>query len=178
MTAVTPIAMTEALRAAGPAADRADKMALYGWLVGSWAVEVFDGPPEGPRSRLTGEWHFGWVLEGRAIQDVYIVPGRAARGPDTPLKGNRCGTTLRVYDPRIDAWRITWINPVNGAHDQMIGRKAGDAIVQEGASADGTKIRWSFVDITANSFRWTGEVSPDGGATWRLAVEFLARRVG
>ena len=26
----------DALTASGPAADRADKMALYGWLIGSW----------------------------------------------------------------------------------------------------------------------------------------------
>ena len=29
-----------------------------------------------PQRRRNGEWHFGWVLEGRAIQDVWIVPPR------------------------------------------------------------------------------------------------------
>jgi len=37
---------------------------------------------------------------------------------------------------------------------------------------------WSFRDITPRSFRWRGEVSVDGGAAWRLDVEFLARRAG
>jgi len=26
-----------------------------------------------------GEWHFGWVLEGRAIQDVILAPPREER---------------------------------------------------------------------------------------------------
>ncbi len=170
-------AMIDALRADGPAADRAAGMALYGWLVGSWEVDLFDGSRDGVRQRSRGEWHFGWVLEGRAIQDVFIVPGRALRAADTPAAGNRYGTTLRVYDPRFDVWHVTWINPVTGAHDTMIGRKDGDAIVQHGHSAEGRPIRWSFVDISPDSFRWTGETSQDGGASWQLVVEFLARRV-
>jgi hypothetical protein len=27
-----------------------------------------------------------------------------------------------------------------------------------------------------NSFRWLGERSPDGSATWRLQAEFFAKR--
>ena len=60
----------------------------------------------------------------------------------------------------------------------MVGRKEGSDIVQLGKSPDGNLIRWSFRDITPQSFRWRGEVSVDGGATWRLDVEFLSRRAG
>ena len=59
----------------------------------------------------------------------------------------------------------------------MIGRKQGDDIVQLGTGADGNPIRWSFSEITPNSFRWRGEISADEGATWRLNVEFTATRV-
>jgi hypothetical protein len=54
--------------------------------------------------------------------------------------------------------------------------QAGEDIVQLGTAPGGSKIRWSFSEITPDSFRWRGEVSSDGGATWRLNVEFLARR--
>ena len=56
----------------------------------------------------------------------------------------------------------------------MVGRKEGSDIVQLGKSPDGNLIRWSFREITPESFRWRGEVSVDGGTTWRLDVEFLA----
>jgi len=51
-----------------------DAVQMYDWLVGSWDVTVTDFPEEGTKYQQQGEWHFSWVLEGRAIQDVWIVP--------------------------------------------------------------------------------------------------------
>lgn len=171
--------LADALQAEGPAADRVGKMDLYGWLVGSWELDVTGFLPDGSKRRRPGEWHFGWALEGRAIQDVWIVPPRgAARQGDAAANVNSYGTTLRVYDPRIDAWHIQWTDPVTQTYFTMIGRRQGDDIVQLGKGPDGNLIRWSFAEITPNSFRWRGEVSADDGATWRLNVEFLARRIG
>ena len=81
------------------------------------------------------------------------------------------------YDPRIDAWQIQWTDPVTQSYLGMIGRREGSDIVQLGRSPDGNMIRWSFSEIVQESFRWRGEVSVDNGMTWRLDVEFLARRL-
>ncbi len=165
------------LHADGPSGDRTGKMDLYGWLIGSWDLDVTGYLPDGSQRCRPGEWHFGWALEGRAIQDVWIVPPRGAtRKGDAAANVNSYGTTLRTYDPRIEAWQIQWTDPVTQTYFTMIGRKEGDNIVQLGKSPDGNMIRWSFCDITPDSFRWRGEGSADGGATWRLNVEFLARR--
>ena len=94
-------AFVAALIAAGPAPDRAGGVDLYGWLVGSWALDVTEFLDDGSRRRRPGEWHFAWVLKGRVVQDVWIVPPRGARGGGGEF--NYYGTTLRVYDPRIDA---------------------------------------------------------------------------
>ena len=102
----------DALGAAGPAPDRAGKMALYGQFVGSWDLDVTEYRDDGTTRTRPGEWHFGWALEGRAIQDVWIVPPRGQRDGDAVAFSNRYGTTLRVYDPRIDAWHIQWTEPV------------------------------------------------------------------
>ena len=82
----------QALHTDHPAADRADKLGLYGFLIGDWEMTsvIHDDTGAklpGPR----GEIHAGFVLEGRAIQDVWILPGMFY------------GTTLRIYDPGLDA---------------------------------------------------------------------------
>ena len=59
----------------------------------------------------------------------------------------------------------------------MIGRADGSDIVQLGTRPDGKLLRWSFSEITENSFLWRGEISADQGASWQLNVEFTARRV-
>lgn len=168
----------EALHSDRPASDRADKLSLYGQFIGRWTMDAVHHRDDGSVQRGRGEIHFGWVLEGRAVQDVWIVPARDARAAAAPGPLNFYGTTLRVYDPGMDAWHILWIDPVKQAYLRMIGRARGADIVQEGTGNDGAAIRWSFAEITADSFHWRAERSADGGATWRIQVEFFARRVG
>ncbi len=162
------------------AADRAGKLGLYGQFVGGSETDIITHAPDGARHQGHGEIHFGWVLEGRAIQDVWMIPRRRDRRPDapvTPIAGNWYGTTLRVYDPALDAWRIFWIDPATNFFCQQIGKAVGPDIVQEGTLASGARTRWRFTKITARSFHWLGEQSTDEGASWRLLVEVLARRV-
>ena len=148
----------------GPAPDRRDKMGLYGWLIGDWAIDAVMHTADGDTHARRGEISFAWVLEGRAIQDVWILPDFFY------------GTTLRVYDPGIDAWHILWSDPLTQFYSRQFGRAHGTNIVQLGKSDDGTQTRWSFREITADSFRWMAEFSIDGGATWRLRGEFQCRR--
>jgi hypothetical protein len=169
-------AFLDALHAEGPAAGRAGKMALYGQFVGSWDLDVTEFKDDGTTRRRPGEWHFGWALEGRAVQDVWIVPPRGQREGDAVALSNRYGTTLRVYDPAIDAWHIQWTDPVGQTYLAMIGRAQGSDIVQLGRNAAGHSIRWGFYEITPNSFLWRGEASVDNEASWNRVVEFTARR--
>lgn len=150
---------------------------VYGWLAGSWELDVRRYGVDVTSRNLKGEVHFGWVLEGRAIQDIWIMPQRTERSPQMEKTCNMYGTTLRVWDASIQAWRVTWINAVTGSRDELIGRWNGKDIVQVGTRANGTPIRWMFTQITPNSFRWTGEVLEADGHTWRLEGEFLARRI-
>jgi hypothetical protein len=86
------------------------------------------------------------------------------------------GTTLRVWDPSIQAWRITWINPVSGHREEQVGRRSGNDVVQVGARRDGTLTRWRFTEITLESFHWLGEALGADGTTWKLEGEFFAKR--
>jgi hypothetical protein len=165
MTASGSPSFVAALHSARPAADRAEKMDLYGWLIGRWEMDAVIHDDDGRKHTGRGQIHFGWVLEGRAIQDVWILPGFFY------------GTTLRVYDPGIDAWHIFWSDPLKQRYRRQVGRAQGNDIVQEGQDDIGAAVRWRFTEITPNSFHWLGERSPDGGASWQLQAEFFARRV-
>jgi hypothetical protein len=49
-------------------------------------------------------------------------------------------------------------------------------ILQEGSRGDGTRTRWTFTDITADSFHWRGEALYPRQETWTLEAEFRATR--
>ncbi|MFM0506113.1 hypothetical protein [Paraburkholderia sp. RL17-373-BIF-A] len=165
-----------ALSAPARAADIDAADDLYGWLIGSWDMDVVHYRVDLGSARRRGEIHFGWVLEGRAVQDVWIMPPLAAQR-DTPTPGDGMyGTTLRVWDPALRAWRVTYLNPRTGQRDELVGRRIGEHLVQIGTHADGTPIRWNFTDITPDSFRWTGVALAQDGVTWTLEAEFHARR--
>ena len=169
--------MHTALAADGRSPDVPEAMDLYGWLVGSWELVVVGYDDAGNVIHTTGEAHFAWVLEGRAVQDVFINPLRSDRGPGSPQFANWFGTTLRIYDPSIQAWRVNWFNPHDGIRAEQIGRRRGNQIVQEGYFPDGTPIRWTFSEITEDSFRWRGERLEADAKAWRLQVDFRARRL-
>jgi hypothetical protein len=156
---------------------------VYGWLIGSWEMDVMHYLKDVRAERRRGEIHFAWVLEGLAVQDVWIMPPRREPGAPVYSPGGASavadkmyGTTLRVWDPALRAWRITYLNPATGQRDELVGRRAGAEVVQIGTHANGTPIRWSFTDITPDSFRWTGVALAPDGITWTLEAEFQARR--
>ena len=182
-----------ALNASARAADIDAADDLYGWLVGSWEMDVVHYRVDLRDAPRRGEIHFGWVLEGRAVQDVWIMPPRRER--DRGLAASEAsyavhasqpgdadytmyGTTLRIWDPALRAWRVTYVNPRTGQRDELIGRRSGGDLVQIGTHANGTPIRWNFTDITRDSFRWTGVALAPDGMTWMLEAEFHARRKG
>ena len=165
-----------ALAAAGRSREIPEHADVYGWLIGSWDLDVYRYGVDAAVIVIKGEAHFGRVLEGRAVQDVWIMPRISDRSSELGKVNNTYGTTLRVWDGSIQAWRVTWINPVTGVRDELIGRRSGKDVVQLGSHADGTPIRWLFTEITPDSFRWTGEALESDGKTWKLEAEFRARR--
>ena len=167
----------DVLHAEAPASDRAEKMALYGQFIGSWNTDIVSHEQNGTEHRGNGEIHFGWVLEGRAVQDVWILPVRDPRTGEIDPSRRTQGTTLRIWDAALQAWRVTWISPLTGARVELVGRWSGKDVVQVGTFANGTPIRWIFSEITPDSFRWTGETLQADGQTWKLEGEFLAKRI-
>ena len=156
--------------------DIPEEADTYGWFVGSWDLDVVSHDDEGVTRRTSGEAHATRVLEGRAVQDVFINPRQSDRGPSMAAFANWFGTTLRIYDPGARVWRIWWFNPYDGFRAELIGRREGEDIVQEGTFPDGTPIRWTFSDISPQSFLWRGERLNPEDKSWQLQVEFRGRR--
>jgi hypothetical protein len=167
--------MIEALQADGPAAEHADKLMLFGRLVGSWDITARFLDDEGNTTReATGEWHFGWVLEGRVIQDVLIAPSRDGREPGESSRAY--DTAIRAYDPKTDSWRVTAVFPIYGATVNLIAREHEDEIWLEGEDPDGNPIRWTFSEFADERVLWQGFVSRDEGQTWVRDEEILLTR--
>lgn len=169
--------LSEALFATRHSPDLPEAMDLYGWLVGSWELDVLHyWATDVSAKGIKAEVHAAWILEGRAIQDVWIMPRRTDRTAALDKRMNMFGTTLRLWDSTIQAWRITWRNPAGDHHEDQIGRRSGQDIVQIGVRADGTPTRWSFQEIRTDSFHWIGEALEPKGKNWKLEGEFRGKR--
>jgi hypothetical protein len=164
-------ALIEALHASRPDSDHTR---LFGQFVGSWHLRWTGSTPAGEAASADGELHVGYVLGGRAVQDVWIVPGRGEPGAGEPPLAFH-GTTIRFYDRDLGAWRSTWIEPVNARVRRFIGRPT-DSGIELISDEDDPMLRWSFSQITPRSFLWTGESSSDGGRTWQQDEQMRATR--
>jgi hypothetical protein len=160
------------LGADGPDASLKEKLMLFGQFVGDWEIiEARYTLADGTEAKMHGEVHFGWILGGTAIQDVWMGCRLGSQ------KMTLFGTTIRFYDPKIDAWRSTWLSPLKGLVQTFIAKKINDEIVLEEQSGKPSWEKWVFSDIMQRSFRWHSDETQDGGKNWRLTEEMDIRRV-
>ena len=156
------------LPAPRPHPSLGDRAQLFDRLVGTWDADYTFYAADGTRSRRSGDVLFGWIIDGRALQDIWIsYPADAERD---------LGTTVRFYDAKTATWRVVWVHPAGGIITALNGGAVGDRIVLRGQGNDGSLLRWSFNDIQADSFLWRGETSHDSGETWRLTGEYRMKR--
>ena len=173
---VEPKKLVENRAIKGLLAERAnpemrEKLMLFGQFVGDWdIVEDRSLERDGTWTTTRGELHWGWILDGRAVQDVWMWNDEKT-GKPVPA-----GTTVRFYDAKIDAWHSVWFSPEQGAVKSFVARRVGDEIVLDGKTAEGYPVKWIFSEITPNSFRWHAEESQDNGKTWTLVEEMRIRR--
>jgi hypothetical protein len=156
--------------------ELADADDIFGFLIGSWDLEAVLYDPKGQTQRSRGELHVSWVLEGRAMQDLFIFPRRADRASGVPARGDRYSTTIRSYDRTLQAWRLTFINPAAPETSaELIARRKGEGIEMEGKLSDGTPIRWRYVTVEPTSFHYTAERLRDDDR-WQLYLALFGTR--
>jgi hypothetical protein len=164
------------LAASCPHPAYATEIAQFGRFVGQWDLLVTWYDTEGNATRsMDGEWEFAFALEGRAVIDVWQVPPRAQRDATAVEPQGECGMSVRFYDHEINAWRSTWHGPVHGVVFQFIAQQKGDDMVLERCLENGQTERWSFTEITDDSFHWLNQVSNADG-DWHVVQDMRARR--
>jgi len=163
--------MFDTLRAGGPRIVKGEdpQARLFDRFAGAWDIEYCNIHDDGTRENTRGQLLVGWVLDGRALQDLWIEFPSAG--------GDRfMGTTLRFYDDERKTWRVTWVSPMQQAVTLLEGGDENGSIVLLAQTPRG-RLRWTFSDITDQDFRWHGERSRDDGKTWQLREDHRMRRV-
>ena len=130
---------------------------FFGKLIGSCKIDYIDN--SNSRS-IKGEWHFSWVLDGMAIQDVIILPDY------------EYGTTLRVYNPGTCAWDIAYC--YTGKIMRLEARKEDGLIVL--TNIEDEKRKWVFVKIEDHNFHWQDIRVKDDGE-WQINYDLYAQRI-
>ena len=129
----------------------------FGKLVGSWKIDYIDNITS---RTIKGEWHFSWVLEGMAIQDIIILPGY------------ECGTTLRVYNPGTHAWDIAYC--FTGKIIRLEAKKENGLIIL--TDIENKRRKWVFAKIEDNNFHWQDVTVKDDGE-WHINFDLYAERI-
>lgn len=143
----------------------------FGPLVGTWDIEWVDGHGTEHERHVKGEWIFSWVLEGLAVQDVFICPSREARKiktwPDARLRHD----DQNLQSPATDM-----------GHFLRCGRRSHAAGSEKGRQPDcpdgnyRAKDERIFSELTENTFHWRNMATEDGTHWFLQGEAFAARR--
>lgn len=154
--------------------DGADpRIMQFGSLVGSWLLDVTFYETDGSSDATTAEWHWSWILGGRAIQDLLIFPAQTQHESHADY---RYGTSLRVFDEASEIWKVVWVAPQSGTIYKLSGIFDNDGVVLNGDPHDGEPTKWTFSDMSNERFLWEGSVKEEPGSGWRLIQQMEARR--
>ena len=168
-----PRDLVAALEATNPNPSLGDQAQVLSRLVGAWDVEYTDFSKDGKSIHRTGEFIVSWVMDGRALQDLWIVD------PSGKRKDREVYTTLHYFDAKSRTWHATFVDPEHGSIARFAGGPQGsDRFVIETADLGNPTNRWSFNDIGPDSFVYRDEASTDGGKSWRLQSEYQMKRRG
>lgn len=143
---------------------------FFGCLIGEWNIVWNDHLEDVKPRRVKGEWIFSRVLDGTAVQDLFIVPSREERLIDKQPDAEY-GTTLRIFNPETMVWDIFY--GCMGEAIRLTARKVGEEIILTEDTTE--KMRCVFSDIATSSFLWRKERMTENGE-WQTVAKVTAER--
>ena len=143
---------------------------FFGSLIGEWDIVWNDHLEDAEPRRVKGEWIFSRVLDGTAVQDIFIVPSRSERLRDKQLDAEY-GTTLRIYNPQTMAWDVFY--GCMGEAIRLTARKVEEEIILTENTT--RKMRYVFSDIKSSSFLWRKERMNENDE-WLTVAKVMAEK--
>lgn len=140
--------------------------AQFAFLVGEWrGVTTRRGPDGGYVETGTITWEGEWILDGRAVQNTAktLAPGGAVM---------QWGVDTRVFNTQRGRWEHRYLSGITGDFLALAWQADADGVLvsepvswrePDGRLADHV-VRIELLD--EDHFRWTADVSFDGGASW------------
>lgn len=136
---------------------------IFGRFIGGWHLNLVIYKFDGSNKKHQGEWHFFRILQGRAIQDIWIIPDLNSSGKHDFYE---YGTTVRKFNPKTENWSAVWVGPVQDQLFEFDIEDSEETIVLTEKGNLKLEMKWTFFDITANSFQWKSEVKVKGSGSW------------
>ena len=168
-----PAGLSTTLPSKLPHVSLGEASALDAKLIGTWAVDYSDFNKDGKAVHRTGQFLVSWVLDGRAVQYLWIVDPSGSR------KEREVYTELRYFDPKSRSWNGVFFDPEHASMAKFTSEPQGDSIVMHSSDLGAADTRWTFGAIGPNSLVFRDEASDDGGKTWHLRSEdHMTRQAG
>lgn len=156
--------------------DRPAPADAFDFLIGSWRGDVRIPLADGTVARQKATWSGRRILDGGAIIEEYRATG--ADGGVQVL-----GSNLRAYNEAKGGWKMYWYDALNATLTILGPAELGGVTTANGVISFRFRInnvlsRARFEEITPNRFVWHGDVSEDGGKSWRIdTITIEARRI-
>ena len=141
-------------------------------LIGEWDF-VWTDKQNCSECDICGEWIFSWIIEGCAIQDVFICPSRSQRN-NNKSKDVTYGTTLRWYNAKEHCWEAVYAE--KESFSTLKAKKDKSDIVLTCTNCEGYEMKWIFSEIKPDSFYWRNIISNDSGESWNVISQVYATR--
>lgn len=136
-------------------------------LLGDWRFDYSDARGR----KLKGEWFFRRVLEGMAIEDIFICPSRDTK-EQNPQPDGEYGVAVRMYNAARHCYDMTYVC-ARYTRRLEVRREQGKIVCTR---QDDPSRKWVFLRVTEDTFHWQNvSVLQDG--TWSVNCEVFATRI-
>jgi len=144
----------------------------YDWyapLIGNWDFDYYDSY-HGEDRHVKGEWLFRRVLNGMAIEDLFICPSRDTRDKELQPDGEY-GAAIRMFNTEKKCYDMTYVCSKYTRFLEI--QKEHSKIICTDINKPTEK--WVFSEITTNTFHWQNVTVLENGA-WKINSNVYARR--
>ncbi len=142
-------------------------------LIGDWHIE-WQSLDENGEVQASGEadWHWRWILDGHAVQDVWLNPSLSQE-----VERRFRGTNLRTFNSETGQWEMIWVtNQPPGGATHYTATSTPERIEMHPVEAPQSN-RIIFYNMTGDHFDWVSEDSADGGESWTPTLRITGERV-